>query len=52
MAREATAEEATGPERERYLDLAAAVYPGYRIYAERAAPRRIAVIRLIPYRGI
>jgi deazaflavin-dependent oxidoreductase (nitroreductase family) len=52
VAREATAEEATGPERERYLDLAAAVYPGYRIYVKRAAPRRIAVIRLIPYRGI
>jgi deazaflavin-dependent oxidoreductase (nitroreductase family) len=50
--REVMAEEATGPERERYLDLASAVYPGYRVYVKRAAPRRVAVIRLIPSRGI
>ena len=47
-AREVTAEEATGQERERYLELASVVYPGYRVYVKRAAPRRIAVIRLIP----
>ena len=52
VAREVTAEEATGPERERHVELASAVYPGYRVYVKRAAPRRIAVIRLIPYRGI
>jgi deazaflavin-dependent oxidoreductase (nitroreductase family) len=52
VAREVTAEEAAGPERERYLDVASAVYPGYRAYVKRAAPRRIAVIRLIPSRGI
>jgi deazaflavin-dependent oxidoreductase (nitroreductase family) len=47
-----TAEEATGRERERYLHIASAVYPGFRVYVERAAPRRVAVIRLIPCRGI
>lgn len=52
VAREVTAEETTGADRERYLELASAVYPGFRVYAERAAPRHIAVIRLIPYRGI
>jgi deazaflavin-dependent oxidoreductase (nitroreductase family) len=52
VGREVTAEEATGDERERYLNLASVVYPGYRVYVRRAAPRRIAVIRLIPSRGI
>ena len=52
VSREVTAEEATGAERERYLELASGVYPGFRVYVKRASPRRIAVIRLIPYRGI
>jgi deazaflavin-dependent oxidoreductase (nitroreductase family) len=47
-----TAEETTGSERERYLGLASEAYPGYRAYVKRAAPRRIAVFRLIPSRGI
>jgi deazaflavin-dependent oxidoreductase (nitroreductase family) len=50
--REMVAEEVAGPERERYLAVASQIYPGYRRYEERAAPRGIAVFRLIPYRGI
>jgi deazaflavin-dependent oxidoreductase (nitroreductase family) len=49
---EMVAEQVAGPERERYLAVAAEIYPGYRRYVERAAPRRIAVFRLIPHRGI
>jgi len=44
--REVTAEEVESPERERYLAIAAVVYPGYRRYEQRAAPRRITVFRL------
>ena len=44
--RDVVAEEVEGPERERYLAIASAVYPGYRRYEERAAPRRISVFRL------
>jgi deazaflavin-dependent oxidoreductase (nitroreductase family) len=45
---EAIAEEVTGVERDRLMELAAEVYPGYTRYVERAAPRQIRVIRLIP----
>ena len=44
--REVLAAEAAGEERERLLALATEVYPGYAAYARRAAPRRIAVMRL------
>jgi deazaflavin-dependent oxidoreductase (nitroreductase family) len=50
--REVAAEEADGAERDRYIALATQLYPGFPSYVKRAAPRRIAVIRLIPYRGI
>jgi deazaflavin-dependent oxidoreductase (nitroreductase family) len=50
--RAVTAEETTGAERERYLGMASVVYPGFRVYVRRAAPREVAVIRLIPCRGI
>ena len=43
-----TAQEVEGEERERLIALAAEIYPGFPIYVERAAPRRIAVFRLIP----
>jgi deazaflavin-dependent oxidoreductase (nitroreductase family) len=45
---DAVAEEVTGAERDRLIELAAQIYPGYRRYVERAAPRQIRVIRLIP----
>jgi deazaflavin-dependent oxidoreductase (nitroreductase family) len=45
---DAVAEEVTGEERERLIALASEIYPGYPLYVERAAPRRIRVIRLIP----
>lgn len=45
---EAVAQEVTGEERQRLLTLAEQVYPGYAQYVERAAPRRIRVLRLIP----
>jgi deazaflavin-dependent oxidoreductase (nitroreductase family) len=45
---EAVAEEVEGPERERLIELAAEIYPGFPQYVRRAAPRRIRVIRLIP----
>ncbi len=44
--RDVVAEEVESPERERYLAIATQVYPGYRRYEERAAPRRISVFRL------
>ena len=44
--REVRAEEIEGPERERLLALATEVYPGFPAYVQRAAPRRIAVMRL------
>jgi deazaflavin-dependent oxidoreductase (nitroreductase family) len=44
--REVTAEEVEGPERDRLMALATEVYPGYPAYVRRAAPRRIAVMRL------
>jgi deazaflavin-dependent oxidoreductase (nitroreductase family) len=40
------AEELTGAERERLLALATEIYPGFPAYVRRAAPRRIAVMRL------
>jgi deazaflavin-dependent oxidoreductase (nitroreductase family) len=49
--RDVVAEEVESPERERYLSVAAEVYPGYVRYQTRAAPRRISVFRLIPPRG-
>jgi deazaflavin-dependent oxidoreductase (nitroreductase family) len=49
--RDVVAEEVESPERERYLAIASVVYPGYRGYEARAAPRRISVFRLIPPRG-
>jgi deazaflavin-dependent oxidoreductase (nitroreductase family) len=42
------AEEVTGEERDRLLALATEIYPGFPAYVERAAPRRIALFRLIP----
>jgi deazaflavin-dependent oxidoreductase (nitroreductase family) len=50
--RDVVAEEVDGQERERYLAVACEIYPGYSRYVQRAAPRRIAVFRLIPYGGI
>ena len=50
--RDVVAEEVGSPERERYLAVATEIYPGYPRYQARRAPRRIAVFRLIPYRGI
>jgi deazaflavin-dependent oxidoreductase (nitroreductase family) len=48
--REVEAEELEGLERERFMDLATEIYPGYAIYVKRAAPRRISVFRLrAPY---
>jgi deazaflavin-dependent oxidoreductase (nitroreductase family) len=47
-ARDVRAEQVESPERERYIALAAESYPGYRRYEARAAPRRIAIFRLIP----
>ena len=44
--REVVAEEVESPERERYLAIAAVVYPGYWRYEQRAVPRRISVFRL------
>jgi deazaflavin-dependent oxidoreductase (nitroreductase family) len=44
--REVTAEEVEGQERDRLMALATEVYPGYPAYVRRAAPRRIAVMRL------
>jgi deazaflavin-dependent oxidoreductase (nitroreductase family) len=46
--RDVVAEEVPSPERERYLAVAGELYPGYRRYEVRAAPRRISVFRLIP----
>jgi deazaflavin-dependent oxidoreductase (nitroreductase family) len=46
--REVVAEEVESPERERYLQVATEIYPGYPRYEARAAPRRIALFRLIP----
>ena len=46
--REVVAEEVESPERERYLAVATEIYPGYPVYVERAAPRRISVFRLMP----
>ena len=50
--REVTAEEVDGAERDRYIAMATEIYPGFPAYVKRAAPRRIAVIRLIPSGGI
>jgi deazaflavin-dependent oxidoreductase (nitroreductase family) len=44
--RDVVGEEVESPERERYLEIASVVYPGYTVYVERAAPRRISVFRL------
>ena len=52
VAREVRSEEVEGPERERYLALATEIYPGFPVYVKRAAPRHIAVVRLIPPEGI
>ena len=46
VGRDVVAEEVESPERERHLAIATEVYPGYRRYEERAAPRRISVFRL------
>ena len=46
VVRDVVAEEVESPERERYLAIAAELYPGYRGYEQRAAPRRISVFRL------
>jgi deazaflavin-dependent oxidoreductase (nitroreductase family) len=45
---DAVAEEVQGAERERLIELATEIYPGFPQYVRRAAPRRIRVIRLIP----
>jgi deazaflavin-dependent oxidoreductase (nitroreductase family) len=47
-AHDAVAEEVEGAERERLIALGCELYPGFRDYVARAAPRRIRVIRLIP----
>ena len=44
--RQFTAEEVEGPEWDRLIALATEVYPGFPAYVQRAAPRRIAVMRL------
>ncbi len=44
--RDVHAEETEGAERERYLALATEIYPGFPGYVKRAAPRRIAIMRL------
>jgi deazaflavin-dependent oxidoreductase (nitroreductase family) len=44
--RAVTAEEVEGAERDRLFALAGEVYPGYPAYVRRAAPRRIAIMRL------
>jgi deazaflavin-dependent oxidoreductase (nitroreductase family) len=44
--RAVTAEEVEGAERDRLFALASEVYPGYPAYVRRAAPRRIAIMRL------
>jgi deazaflavin-dependent oxidoreductase (nitroreductase family) len=44
--REVLADETTGEERDRLLALATEVYPGFPAYVRRAAPRRLAVMRL------
>jgi deazaflavin-dependent oxidoreductase (nitroreductase family) len=44
--REVRAEEVEGPERDRLMALAGDIYPGFPAYVDRAAPRRIAVMRL------
>jgi deazaflavin-dependent oxidoreductase (nitroreductase family) len=41
-----TAEEVEGAERDRLMARATEVYPGFPAYVKRAAPRRIAVMRL------
>ena len=46
VARDVEAEELASPERERFMELATEIYPGFTAYVERAAPRRIAVFRL------
>ncbi len=46
VSRDIVGEEVQSPERERYLDLATVVYPGFTAYVKRAAPRRISVFRL------
>lgn len=43
--------ELDGPDRERRLQAAKDVYPGFGVYVRRAAPRRIGVFRLEPRRG-
>jgi deazaflavin-dependent oxidoreductase (nitroreductase family) len=50
--RDVVAGEVESRDRERYLAVATEIYPGYSRYEARAAPRRIAVFRLIPSRGI
>jgi deazaflavin-dependent oxidoreductase (nitroreductase family) len=52
QSRDVLAEQVESPDRERYLAVAKQSYPGYSRYELRAAPRRIAVFRLIPRQGI
>jgi deazaflavin-dependent oxidoreductase (nitroreductase family) len=52
VSRDVVAEELESPERERYLALAAEIYPGYPVYVKRAAPRRISIFKLIPPEGM
>jgi deazaflavin-dependent oxidoreductase (nitroreductase family) len=54
VAHDVEAEEVASPDRERCLQLATEVHPGFPAYVKRAAPRRIAVFRLrtIPPRRI
>lgn len=47
---EVEAVELDGDARERRLQAAAEIYPGYAVYVRRAAPRRIGVFRLEPRR--
>jgi deazaflavin-dependent oxidoreductase (nitroreductase family) len=48
VAHDVEAVELEGPEREGRLAAAAEIYPGFRVYVRRAAPRRIGVFRLEP----
>jgi deazaflavin-dependent oxidoreductase (nitroreductase family) len=48
VTRQVRARELAGPEREAHFERAAALYPGFLVYRERAAGRRIPVLLLAP----
>jgi deazaflavin-dependent oxidoreductase (nitroreductase family) len=47
-AQDVVAEEVVGEERDRLMEVASELYPGFPAYVKRAAPRHIRVMRLIP----